>query len=145
MWKVHWQALNRHIFQFCCTECRHNWIFFHELDLWRNEEGFLIVHEAQTCVPLWLISEDELQNTELNTKQVCLTALLHPRWAKSTAKYSNLTHTHTITGRIQHVTQSSFIHTDLSIVWTICKYLGQHNSNKGESDAAAFLHKDGLI
>ncbi len=44
--------------------------FFQELDLWRSEEGSLIVDEAQTCVPLWLISEDEPQNTELNTEVV---------------------------------------------------------------------------
>lgn len=57
--------------------------FFHELDLWRNEEGFLIVHKAQTCVPRWLISEDELQNAELNAKCVSASG---PRRAEGTVK-----------------------------------------------------------
>lgn len=78
-------AVKQHIFQFCCAECRRNWIFFFSSSWIGSLRGWrgLIVHQAQTCVTLWLISEDELQNTEPNTEHVTAS---QRRGAKSTVE-----------------------------------------------------------
>lgn len=80
MLKARQRAVKQHIFQFCCAECWRNWIFFFSSSWIGSLRGWrgLIVHQAQTCVPRWLISEDELQNTEPNTEHVA--AEQNPPW-----------------------------------------------------------------
>lgn len=53
MLKARQRAVKQHIFQFCCAECRRNWIFFslpHELDLCGDEEGLLSTRLRLVCL-----------------------------------------------------------------------------------------------
>lgn len=78
-------AVKQHIFQFCCAECRRNWIFFfslpHELDLCGDEEGLLSTRLRLVCLFGSLVKMScRILNQIQNTSQPHSAAEQNPPW-----------------------------------------------------------------